>query len=119
MVSYSAGVNLGPGPGPKLKPICIDRARVHRRNATQKGPKLERSVPWEGRSNRTQVKALSRIKLGEHSQEEVGDFTQAEGNTERTPHRCASVVGPGVHLLTRVMIPRHPPIYRVCENDHT
>ena len=67
-------------------------------------------------SNPTQVK--SRFDLAKAPQKEVGRSVPRREETERTPHRCASVVGPGVHLLTRVMIPRHPPIYRVCEKVH-
>ena len=44
--------------------------------------------------------------------------TSRQKNTERTRSH-ASVVGPGVPLLTRVMIRCHPLIYRVCKKVRT
>ena len=66
------------------------------------GPELARAQPREGRtqpkSSYVSISAEGSGKKRHH----------AEKKTERTPHRCASDVGPGVHLLARVMIPCHP-----------
>ena len=63
---------------------------------------LARAQPREGRtqpkSSYVSISAEGSGKKRHH----------AEKKTERTPHNCASVVGPGVPLLVRVMIPCHP-----------